>query len=155
MRIRLRIATSAREIPWDEVQRPGRGLLYGLLSEAEARNHAMKNLITRAVGIRFEVEVDLYGVRLEKNDTLMLCSDGLCNFVSDEEIAGCLQLKSLTSAARVLVGKALEAGGTDNISVVTIRVMDSPPRKVMHEGCAPIETPPIGFWTRVGNKFFG
>ncbi len=126
----------------------------GLLSEEEARNHAMKNLITRAVGIRFEVEVDLFGVRLEKNDTLMLCSDGLCNFVGDNDIADCLQLKSLTSAARVLVGKALEAGGTDNISVVTIRVVDSPPRKPMHEGCLPIETPPSGFWTRVG-KLFG
>jgi protein phosphatase len=114
----------------------------------------MKNLITRAVGIRFEVEVDLFGVRLEKNDTLMICSDGLCNFVEDVEIAGCLQLKSLTSAARVLVGKALEAGGTDNISVVTSRVIDWPPRKPLHEGCAPIEPPPSGFWTRMG-KLFG
>ncbi len=125
----------------------------GLLTHEEARNHSMKNLITRAVGIREEVEVDLYGVHLDKNDTLMLCSDGLCNFVTDEEIAGALQIKSLTSAARVLVGKALEAGGTDNVSVVVVRLIDAPPRKPMHEGCAPIETPPIGFWTKVGRMF--
>lgn len=125
----------------------------GLLSEEEARNHAMKNLITRAVGIRTEVEVDLFGLRLEKNDTLMLCSDGLCNFVSDNEIADCLQIKSLRSAARVLVGKALEAGGNDNISVLVIRLQDSPPRKAMQQGCESIEAPAPGFWTRVGRLF--
>ena len=125
----------------------------GLISEEEARTHAMKNLITRAVGIRDEVEVDLFGVQLDKNDTLMICSDGLCNFVTDEEIGGCLQLKSLTSTARVLVGKALEAGGTDNISVVVVRLIDAPPRKPLHEGCATIETPPVSFWSKVGRIF--
>jgi protein phosphatase len=125
----------------------------GLLSEEQARNHAMKNLITRAVGIRNEVEADVFGVRLAKGDTLMLCSDGLCNFVPDQDIAGCLQLKSLESSARVLVGKALEAGGTDNISSIVVRLLDSPPRKPMQEGCEPVETPSLGLWTRVGRLF--
>jgi len=125
----------------------------GLITEEEARTHAMKNLITRAVGIREEVEVDLFGVPLSKNDTLMICSDGLCNFVNDDEISDCLQIKSLTHAARALVGKALEGGGTDNISCVLVRVVDAPPHRPMHEGCAPVETPPITFWTKVTRLF--
>ncbi len=125
----------------------------GFLTPEEARNHVMKNLITRAVGIKDEVEVDLFGVRLEKGDTLMICSDGLCNFVSDPDIGKCMQIKPLRAAARVLVGKALEAGGNDNVSVAVIRVMDSPPRRPLQEGCEPVETPQPTFVSRLKRLF--
>jgi protein phosphatase len=121
----------------------------GLITAEEARNHTMKNLITRAVGIKQEVEVDLFGVRLQKGDTLLLCSDGLCNFVSDADIANALQLKTLRSAARLLIGKALEAGGNDNVSVAVVRVVDSPPRRALQEGCTPVETPQAGFVSKL------
>ncbi len=121
----------------------------GLLSAEEARNHVMKNLITRAIGIKSDVEVDLYGVQVQKGDTLLLCSDGLCNFVSDPDIANCLQVKTPRAAARLLVGKALEGGGNDNITVAVIRVMDSPPRRALQLGCRPVETPQTGFVTRL------
>ena len=121
----------------------------GLITADEARNHVMKNLITRAVGIKDAVEVDLFGVRVQKGDTLLLCSDGLCNFVSDAEIANALQLKTLRSAARLLVGKALEAGGNDNVSVAVVRLIDSPPRRPLQEGCTPVETPQTGFVSKI------
>jgi len=121
----------------------------GLLSAEEARNHVMKNLITRAIGIKTDVEVDLYGVQLQKGDTLLLCSDGLCNFVSDADIANCLQVKTPRAAARLLVGKALEGGGNDNITVAVIRLIDSPPRRPLQLGCRPVETPQAGFVSRL------
>lgn len=121
----------------------------GLLSAEEARNHVMKNLITRAIGIKPDVEVDLYGVQLQKGDTLMICSDGLCNFVSDPDIANCLQVKTPRAAARLLVGKALEGGGNDNITVCVIRLIDAPPRRPLQMGCRPVETPQTGFVSRL------
>ncbi len=128
-------------------------LREGLLSAEEARNHVMKNLITRAIGIKTEVEVDLYGVQVQKGDTLLLCSDGLCNFVSDPDIANCLHVKTPRAAARLLVGKALEGGGNDNVTVAVIRVTDSPPRRPLQLGCRPVETPQTGFVTRLKRLF--
>ena len=58
----------------------------GLISDAEARNHSLRNLITRAVGIKENVKIDLFAVRLRRGDTLLLCSDGLCSTVPDAEM---------------------------------------------------------------------
>lgn len=110
----------------------------GVLSEEEARNHALKNLITRAVGTRDSIDVDLFAVRVQQNDTLLICSDGLSNVVSDEEIAAALKGNSLQGAARVLVGRALEGGGPDNITVVLLRVLKTPPRARLEEGAVKV-----------------
>lgn len=109
-------------------------LRSGLINEEEARNHSMKNLITRAVGIKEAVQVDLYSLQLKKGDTLLICSDGLSNLVDDEDIADSLRMDNLQAAARVLVGKALEAGGSDNISVALVRVMQTLPHAELQEG---------------------
>ena len=121
----------------------------GIISEEEARNHSLKNLITRAIGIKEGVEVDLFSLRLHKGDTLLLCSDGLCNMVEDPEIAEALQLESLQAAARLLVGQALEAGGQDNISVAIVRVVASPPKAEMQAGGAEVIAPAPGFWNSI------
>ena len=111
----------------------------GIISKEEARNHTLKNLITRAIGIKEGIEVDLFSLRLRKGDTLLLCSDGLCGLVDDGDIAVVLRVAKLQTAARLLVGKALEAGGTDNVSVALIRVTAAPrPRVALQEGCAAV-----------------
>lgn len=149
------------------LSRPGEGLYQitedhslvaeqlrgGLISEEEAKNHALKNLITRAIGIKEAVEVDLFSLRIEKDDTLLICSDGLCNMVDDEDISNALQLDEVRASARILVGKALEAGGNDNISVELIRVTDNPPQSRLHEGCALFSPPSSGFWNKVKRIF--
>jgi len=100
----------------------------GDLSEEEARNHPQRNLITRAVGIKDTVEVDLFAFRLRKDDTLLICSDGLSGLVGDTEIAKSLAMASLQGAARLLVGQALTNGGTDNVTAALLRLTDPPPR---------------------------
>ncbi len=106
----------------------------GYLSEEEARTHSLKNLITRAVGTKGSVRPDLFSVAIRRGDTLLICSDGLSNQVDDVQIAECLALPSLQGAARMLVGKALDHGGSDNITVVLVRVSGNPPHIPLDPG---------------------
>ncbi len=123
---------------------------HGLLSEAEARAHPHKNIITRAVGIKETVEVDLFAVRLRRGDTLLICSDGLCNMVSDSDIAKVLTLKSLEGAAHRLVNRAIARGGTDNITVVLVRITNRPPKARLEEGVRQISLPSAGLLGKLG-----
>ncbi len=93
----------------------------GRLSPEEAAVHPQKAIITRALGIDPEVEVDLYPVDLRPGDRLLLCSDGLTNMVADTAISGVLRRQTdPQKAAEQLVDMANEAGGDDNITVVVI-----------------------------------
>jgi len=109
-------------------------LRNGLISEEEARNHSLKNLITRAVGIKESVKVDLFSFHLQRGDTLLLCSDGLSNMVSDELIAATLADGDLKRGTQELIRFALESGGTDNVTVVAIRVVSVPPKTLRQPG---------------------
>ncbi len=106
----------------------------GIITEEEARDHSLKNLITRAIGIKDVVDIDLFSLRLERGDTLLLCSDGLSNMLTEEEILDGLRLDTLNHAARVLVGRALEAGGQDNVSAVIVRVSELLPKRELDAG---------------------
>ncbi|MEX2015062.1 MAG: hypothetical protein WD873_00405, partial [Candidatus Hydrogenedentales bacterium] len=121
----------------------------GIISEDEARHHNLKNLITRAVGIKEIVDVDLFGLRLKKGDTVLICSDGLSNAVDDAGIQQALRLDTVQAAARLLVGKALDAGGSDNISVAILRVRDNLPHGNMHRGCLQVSLPGNGLLGRL------
>ncbi len=100
----------------------------GVMDKEEARTHAMRNLITRALGAREGVEVDLYVVQLAEGDTLLLCSDGLSNVLKDGEIeAALVQETSTERAARSLVRQALERGAPDNVTAVVLQVTATPP----------------------------
>lgn len=91
----------------------------GLLSEADARVHPMRNVVLRAVGTAERVEPDLHSGRLEPGDLLLLCSDGLTDMVDDAGIADALRgAGSLEERAARLISLALEAGGRDNVTVV-------------------------------------
>ncbi|MFP4173302.1 MAG: Stp1/IreP family PP2C-type Ser/Thr phosphatase [Candidatus Hydrogenedentota bacterium] len=100
----------------------------GMMNEEEARTHAMRNLITRALGARQRLEVDLYAVQLAKGDALLLCSDGLSSVVEDGDIEVALaQEASPERAARSLVRQALEKGAPDNVTAVVLKVTAAPP----------------------------
>ena len=122
----------------------------GFLSAEEARNHSLRNLITRAVGIKTSVKVDLFAFRLQQHDTLLLCSDGLSNQVKDEEIAGLMASENLKVAGRRLVGHALNEGGSDNITSVLLRITQPPPPCQFEPGVQEALIPPSGllqkFW---------
>lgn len=121
----------------------------GYLSEEEARNHTLKNLITRAVGIKETVKVDLFAFQIRRDDTLLICSDGLSNLVADEEISDAMALDGLQGAARKLIGIALRAGGVDNITAALIRVMSDPPHVEREPGAQEIILPKSGLFGRI------
>ena len=90
----------------------------GRITEADARTHPQKNLITRAVGVEPDVEGDLFEVRLKEDEVLLLCSDGLSGMAEDAQIAQTIRsAKTLALAGDALLTLALEGGGRDNITV--------------------------------------
>jgi PPM family protein phosphatase len=93
----------------------------GQLSPEEAANHPQRAIITRALGIEPDVEVDVYEVDLRSGDRLLLCSDGLSNMVRDQQIELMLREQpDPQQAAEMLVEAANAAGGDDNITVVIV-----------------------------------
>ena len=96
-------------------------IVRGGSGRAEARNHPDKNIITRAVGTEDVVKVDLFEVDLEKEDEILMCTDGLTNMLDDEEIRMILDgARDIVEKAQELVRAANERGGRDNISVILI-----------------------------------
>ncbi len=125
----------------------------GLISEEEARRHQLRNLITRAVGIKEQIKVDLFSIKLRAHDTLLICSDGLSNMVADDEISRTLTIGELIANTRSLIEKANRAGGTDNITAVSVRVIASPPKRPVQEGADPVAIRNGGFWGKVRRLF--
>ncbi|MDO5424104.1 MAG: Stp1/IreP family PP2C-type Ser/Thr phosphatase [Eubacteriales bacterium] len=94
----------------------------GELTEEEARNHPDKNIITRAIGVRKNVRIDFFDEDLEGEDTILMCSDGLSNMVTDEDMEGIVKnCSTLQEAALRLIETANENGGRDNIAVVLVK----------------------------------
>lgn len=97
----------------------------GVLTPEQAERSAIKNFITRAIGHRDEVESDLFEREIQKNDVLLLCSDGLHGLVQEIEMGTIVATaSSMQEAAQTLVDLANERGGHDNISVLLVRVED-------------------------------
>lgn len=95
----------------------------GVLKPEEAATSPYGNVITRAVGPQETVIVDVVAFDLGPGDTLMLCSDGLHQYLESEaELAGILSRSSLENAVRSLTSLANERGGSDNITTVMLRV---------------------------------
>lgn len=90
----------------------------GIITPEEARVHPEKNMITRAVGIGPDVNVDFLTVDFEPGDKLLLCSDGLSNICTDGEIADVLKTREAEQAVETLIKLANMGGGHDNITVV-------------------------------------
>lgn len=100
-------------------------LREGRITEAEAEVHPQRNIVTRVLGVYEEVEVDLWPVDAVAGDRLLLCSDGLVNEVTADQIGAVLRrLADPQDAAAELVRRANEGGGRDNITVVVLDVVD-------------------------------
>ncbi len=99
----------------------------GAISADQARSHPLRNVVTRALGGRPELQVDLQVHEAEPSDTLLLCSDGLTSMLPDDEIGRIVRESSsdLEKTAKGLVGEANERGGEDNITVLLIRFEES------------------------------
>jgi protein phosphatase len=96
----------------------------GELSKAEARCHPDKNIITRALGIQEETEMDLFPFHVEPGSRYLLCSDGLSNMVEDTELCQVVQQdKQLYDIGMELIQRANAHGGLDNIAVVLVEIV--------------------------------
>jgi len=94
----------------------------GEISAAAAREHPHRHVLTRALGVRIEVEPDLGELTLEPGDVFVLCSDGLTQHLRDEEIAKAVDGEpDLDGACRRLVALANARGGEDNVTVLLVR----------------------------------
>ncbi len=96
----------------------------GIISYDEAQTHEDKNVILRAVGTQPSVEVEISGpFAVDVGDEFLLCSDGLCDMVGDDEISRIwVDAVDIHSAAEQLIDVAKERGGNDNITVGIVRV---------------------------------
>ncbi|RWX47539.1 protein phosphatase [Candidatus Electrothrix communis] len=95
----------------------------GLISKDEARTHRLRNVISRAVGVNDQLEVDIIQGGLQAGDLFLLCSDGLTDMVADDEILNILlRQEVLADQVARLIELANAGGGRDNITVVLVRV---------------------------------
>ena len=96
-------------------------LEYGAITEDQARVHPQKNVITRALGSEAQVEADFYRFVLRAGDLLILCSDGLSNTLTDQEILSCSErYPEPEQLCRQLMATTLERGARDNVTIVAV-----------------------------------
>jgi len=95
----------------------------GILNSDDVERHPLRNVITKAVGARDSIDLDVIEHTLQPGDTALLCSDGLHGMIGDEALARLVapMPESLEAAAGQLIDAANEAGGRDNVTVVLLR----------------------------------
>jgi serine/threonine protein phosphatase PrpC len=94
----------------------------GLLTAEEAALHPRRNEIFRSVGVAPDVEVEIAAVDVEPGDRFLLCSDGLCGVLADDEIAAVLKDTPAPEAVRELVERVHARGAPDNVTVLVTSV---------------------------------
>ena len=107
-----------RDHSWVEEQ-----IGVGALSETAARQHPWRNIVTRALSGSEDREVDIHEISLKSGDRLLLCSDGVFNVLSDDQISEVLQRKTdLERLCHALIQGANDGGGPDNVTAVVLEV---------------------------------
>ena len=103
----------------------------GFYSREEAEKSTNRNYVTRALGVEPTVDVEIQEVSVKPDDIYMLCSDGLCDMVDDEEIHLTISTFSanLDRVGEQLIQLSNDHGGKDNISVILTRVLEPFPAK--------------------------
>ena len=94
---------------------------YGAITKEQAKTHPQRNVITRALGSEAQVDADYFEFTLQGGDFLLLCSDGLSNIVSDDEILEySREYPEPELLCRSLMSKALNRGARDNVTVLAV-----------------------------------
>jgi serine/threonine protein phosphatase PrpC len=94
----------------------------GVMSDEQALNHAYRNVVTRCLGHKPGIQVDIFEHRLQAGDTLLLCTDGLSNQISTDTIVLALIEQPPDQATAKLIELANQAGGPDNITAIVVQV---------------------------------
>ena len=93
----------------------------GQITKEQFDNHPIKNIITRALGVDEEIEIDFDYIDVSENDVIILCSDGLSGFVRPERILEIYNNNEFEVLCDELIAAANENGGRDNITVVAVK----------------------------------
>jgi serine/threonine protein phosphatase PrpC len=116
-------------------------LASGAVTAEEAKNWP-NNVITRAVGVQDNPELEIVTGAFEDCDIFVLCSDGLTRHVADNEILDCVSNHDAQTSSAALVHLALDRGGLDNVTVVVVRPTRQQPRKERTVPAAILQDPP-------------
>jgi len=100
----------------------GEQVKAGLLTPAQAARHPQRNVITRALGLRSAVEVDVIEAEIHEGDKLLLCTDGLSGQLPEGQMARILRSGTTPQASAELVAEANRRGGRDNVSAVVVQL---------------------------------
>ncbi|MDO5572943.1 MAG: Stp1/IreP family PP2C-type Ser/Thr phosphatase [bacterium] len=93
----------------------------GEIDRESARTHPDKNIITRAIGAAEEIEIDFFEIDLKREDTILMCTDGLTNMLEDSDICRIMKgQRDVAGKAEELIKAANNNGGKDNIGVIII-----------------------------------
>ena len=92
----------------------------GTITKEEAEHHPKKNMLVKAMGCEGNVNADVMVKGFQKDDIILICSDGLTNMISEEEILSIIN-NDTEKAADILINKANENGGLDNITLIIIK----------------------------------
>ena len=103
----------------------GEQIRSGVMSDADARRHPWRNVVTRAISGGADPEVDVIELQMQPGDRLLLCSDGLSGVVSTDEMGRLASGADLEAACAALIEAANAGGGPDNITAVLIEVTDA------------------------------
>jgi protein phosphatase len=95
----------------------------GQITPEEARVHPRRNIITRALGTQADVEVDTIQMHVKPNDIILLCTDGLTNYVEDAEILAIVAKYNISQVCDKLVNIVNIRNGSDNISIIAIQLL--------------------------------
>lgn len=97
----------------------------GVIDEETARFHPQKNIITRAIGTKRDVDVDIYSFNIGSGDMMLICTDGLTRYLSEKEMENILSKnESIEEKVKIMGNLALARGGADNISIVGLLNID-------------------------------
>jgi serine/threonine protein phosphatase PrpC len=96
----------------------------GMMTEEQARKVIGKNVITRSVGFERDVFPDLIEREISTGDVFLFCSDGLSGMVPDNEMASIFNLNPIEKIASIMIQKALDHGGDDNVTVLVLNCQD-------------------------------
>lgn len=97
---------------------------HGLLDDADAAKHPMRNVLTRAVGVVSPLAVDTAINQLEADDLVLLCSDGLYGVIGEAEMEDVLTRLPVQDAARAMIARCHQLGAPDNITLVAVSTVE-------------------------------
>lgn len=94
----------------------------GLLTPADAADHPMSHVLTRALGVETEVQVDIVQDEIEPGDRFLLCSDGLTGPVSDDELRELMAMPDITDSVDQMIARAHSRGAPDNVTAIVVEI---------------------------------